>query len=45
MFEKRKLVLKQTAARLRSVIADNPCTDGKLRDAVVEMVIPYRANK
>jgi transposase len=39
------LILKQSAARLRSVIADSQYSDGKLRDAVGEAVIPYRSNQ
>jgi transposase len=45
MLEKTKLVLKQSAARLRSVIADSQYSDGKLRNAVDETVIPYPANQ
>jgi transposase len=45
MLEKTKLTLKQSAARLRSVIADNQYSDGKLRKAVDEAVIPYPANQ
>ena len=45
MLEKTKLILKQSAARLRSVIADSQYSDGKLRNAVDEAVIPYRANQ
>ena len=45
MLEKTKSILKQSAARLRSVIADSQYSDGKLRDAVEETVIPYRANQ
>jgi transposase len=45
MLEKTKLVLKQSAARLRSVIADSQYSDGKLRNAVGETVIPNRANQ
>jgi IS5 family transposase len=45
MLEKTKLVLKQSAAELKRVIADSQYSDGKLRDAVEEAVIPYRANK
>ena len=45
MLEKTKLILKQSAAKLRSVIADSQYSDGKLRDAVDEAVIPYRANQ
>jgi hypothetical protein len=46
LLEKTKLVLKRSAARLRSVIADSQYSDGKLRNAVGEaVVIPYRANQ
>jgi len=45
MVEKTKLILKQSAARLKSLIADSQYSDGKLRDAVDAAVIPYRANQ
>ena len=45
MLAKTKLILKQSAARLRSVIADSQYSDGKLRGAVDATVIPYRANQ
>jgi transposase len=45
ILEKTKLVLKRSAARLRSVIADSQYSDGKLRNAVGETVIPYPANQ
>jgi hypothetical protein len=45
MLEKTKAVLKRSAARLRRVIADSQYSDGKLRNAVEEAVIPYRANQ
>jgi hypothetical protein len=45
MVEKTKLILKRSAARLRSVIADSQYSDGKLRNAVGGAVIPYRANQ
>ena len=45
ILEKTKLILKRSAARLRSVIADSQYSDGKLRNAVDEAVIPYRANQ
>jgi transposase len=45
MLEKTKLILKQSEARLRSVIADSQYSDGKLRKAVDETVIPYPANQ
>jgi hypothetical protein len=45
MLEKTKLILKQSGARLRSVIADSQYSDGKLRRVVDETVIPYPANQ
>lgn len=45
MLEKTKVILKRSAARLRRVIADSQYSDGKLRSAVEEAVIPYRANQ
>jgi transposase len=45
MLEKTKLILKQSAAKLRSVIADSQYSDGKLRNAVDATVIPYPANQ
>jgi transposase len=45
MLEKTKLILKQSAARLRNVIADSQYSDSKLRNAVGETVIPYPANQ
>lgn len=39
------MVLRQSAVRLRSVIADSQYSDGKLRNAVGAAVIPYRANQ
>jgi transposase len=45
MLEKTKLILKRSAARLRSVIADSQYSDGKLRRAVDAAVIPYPANQ
>jgi hypothetical protein len=45
MLEKTKLLLKRSAARLRRVIADSQYSDSKLRNAVEEAVIPYRANQ
>jgi hypothetical protein len=40
MLEKTKLILRQSAARLRSVIADSQYSDSKLRNAVDKAVIP-----
>lgn len=45
MVEKTKLILRQSGAKLRSVIADSQYSDGKLRNAVEETVIPYPANQ
>jgi hypothetical protein len=45
MLEKTKLVLKQSAAKLKTVIGDSQYSDGKLRNAGTEAVIPYRANQ
>lgn len=45
MLEKSKLILKRSAAKLRSVIADSQYSHGRLRDAVEETVIPYRSNQ
>ena len=45
LLEKTKLILKQSEAKLRSVIADSQYSDSKLRDAVDAAVIPYRANQ
>ena len=45
LLEKTKLILKQSEAKLRSVIADSQYSDGKLREAVDAAVIPYRSNQ
>jgi hypothetical protein len=45
MLEKTRLILKQSGARLRSVIADSQYSDGKLRNAVGEAVIHYPTNQ
>ena len=45
MLEKTKMVLKESAARLKRVIGDSQYSDGKLRNAGTEAVIPYRANQ
>ena len=45
MLEKTKLILKQSAAKLRSVIADSQYSDSRIRKAVDEAVIPYPANQ
>jgi hypothetical protein len=41
ILKKTELILKQSAARLKSVTADSQYSDGKLRDAVEAAVIPY----
>ena len=43
--KKTELILKQSAAKLKSVIADSQYSDGKLGAAVDAAVIPYRANQ
>ncbi len=45
MLEKTKTILKRSAAKLKSVIADSQYSDSKLRNAVCEAVIPYPANQ
>jgi len=45
MLEKTKLILKQSAAKLRSVIADSQYSDAKLRNAADRTVIPYPTNQ
>ena len=45
MLEKTKLTLKRSAAKLKRVNADSQYSDGKLRGAVEETAIPYRANQ
>ena len=45
MLEKTKMILKESAAKLRSEIADSQYSDGKLRNAADATVIPYRANQ
>jgi hypothetical protein len=45
LLEKTKLVLGQSATSLKSVIADSQYSDGKLRGAVDEAIIPYRSNQ
>ena len=45
ILEKTKQVLKNSGAKLRSVIADSQYSDGKIRMAVDEAVIPYPANQ
>jgi hypothetical protein len=45
LLQKTKLILKQSEAKLRSVIADSQYSDSKLRDAVGAAVIPFRSNQ
>ena len=45
ILKKTELILKQSAAKLKSVIADSQYSGGKLRDTVEQAVIPYRANQ
>jgi hypothetical protein len=45
MLEETKLILKRSAARLRSVTADSQYSDKKIRNAVDKTVIPYPANQ
>jgi transposase len=45
MLERTKLILKRSAAKLRSVVADSQYSDGKIRNAVDAAVIPYPANQ
>jgi len=45
MLEKTRLVLRKSAARLRSVIADSQYSDSKIRCAVDTAVIPYPSNQ
>jgi len=45
ILDKAKLILKRSAANLKSVIADSQYSDGKLRNAVDNAVIPYRSNQ
>jgi hypothetical protein len=45
ILKKTELILKRSAAKLKSVIADSQYSDGKLRDAVNAAVIPYRSNQ
>jgi transposase len=45
LLEKAKQVLRNSGARLRSVIADSQYSDAKLRMVVDKAVIPYPANQ
>jgi len=45
LLEKAKQVLKNSGAKLRSLIADSQYSDGKIRVAVEKAVIPYPSNQ
>jgi hypothetical protein len=45
LLEKTRQILGRSRAELRSVIADSQYSDGKIRMAVDEAVIPYSANQ
>jgi hypothetical protein len=45
LLEKTRQILGSSGAKLRSVIADSQYSDGKIRMAVDEAVIPYPANR
>src|SRR4030067_564595 len=45
ILEKSKLIIKQSVAKLRSVIADSQYSDSKLRGAAGKAVIPYPSNQ
>ena len=45
LLEKAKQVLKNSGAKLRSLIADSQYSDGKIRVAVDKAVIPYPSNQ
>jgi hypothetical protein len=45
ILEKTKQILKRSGAKLRRVIADSQYSDGKIRRAIDETVIPYPANQ
>jgi hypothetical protein len=45
LLEKTRQILGRSGAKLRSVIADSQYSDGKIRMAVDEAVIPYPANQ
>jgi transposase len=45
ILEKTKSVLRRSAAKLKSLIADSQYSDAKLRDAVEKAVVPYPANQ
>ena len=45
LLEKTRQILGRSGAKLRSVIADSQYSDGKIRMAAAEAVIPYPANQ
>jgi hypothetical protein len=45
ILERAKRVLKNSGAKLRSLIADSQYSDGKIRAAVDRVVIPYPSNQ
>jgi transposase len=45
ILERAKLVLKNSGAKLRNLIADSQYSDGKIRAAVDKAVIPYPSNQ
>jgi hypothetical protein len=45
LLERAKQVLKNSGAKLRSLIADSQYSDGKIRAAVGKAVIPYPSNQ
>ncbi|HEX9862835.1 MAG TPA: transposase [Candidatus Bathyarchaeia archaeon] len=45
LLEKTRQILGKSGSKLRSVIADSQYSDGKIRMAVDEAVIPYPANQ
>jgi hypothetical protein len=45
LLEKTRQILFKSGSKLRSVITDSQCSDGKIRMAADEAVIPYPANQ
>ena len=45
ILDKTRQILTRSGAKLRSVIADSQYSDGKIRNAVDETVIPYPSNQ
>ena len=45
ILERAKQVLKNSGAKLRTLVADSQYSDGKIRAAVEKTVIPYPANQ